>query len=86
MLKVKKIKSILFHSLVLFIILILILGMHIYEVYGTIDFKQILFHIEFPFKKNSGNFVTAGFYYVIPRFVAVIIIYFISIIYIEKLI
>lgn len=77
MLKVKKIKSILFHSLVLFIILILILGMHIYEVYGTIDFKQILFHIEFPFKKNSGNFVTAGFYYVIPRFVAVIIIYFI---------
>ena len=77
MLKAKKIKSLLFHLLVLLIIFILILGNYIYEVYGILDFKQILYHIEFPLKKNSGNFVTEGFYNVIPRFVIATIIYFI---------
>ena len=74
MLKNKKVKSILFHFFILLIILIIILGDHIYNVFGAIDLKQIFYHLEIPFKKTSGNFISVGFYYVMPRYLIVTVI------------
>ncbi|MDD2504696.1 MAG: hypothetical protein PHF21_00285, partial [Bacilli bacterium] len=78
----KKFKKQIFHFLFLLGVLLIIIQYYIYNTFGSIDLRQIIFHIDMPRGITSGNVLLKGVLYVIPKFLILGVIYIlINIIY-----
>ena len=66
-----KIKSIIYHVIILTILLLLLTENYIHNTFGSLDLKQLLFHVEIPIGKTSGNFLNMGFNSVVPKFLLI---------------
>lgn len=66
-----KIRLIIYHFIILTILLLLLTENYIHNTFGSLDLKQLLFHVEIPIGKASGNFFNMGFNSVIPKFLLI---------------